>query len=162
MTFLTESTRNPGFRRTLIAGAIGAVALGATAAPALADVLGYYYTQPATAPTYTYTYTYTEPTNTYVAPAPAPAGTTTTTTTTYNPVVTAPTAPPASRVEVIPPSPGPQMVWEAGHWSFNGATWDWVPGHYEAAPQPTAQWIPGHWTQQPGGSWVWIAGRWTS
>ena len=158
MTFLIESTRNPGFRRTLIAGAIGAAALGATAAPALADVLGYYYAQPATVPTYTYT----EPANTYVAPAQVPTGTPTTTTTTYNTVVTAPTAPPPTRVEVIPPTPGPQMVWEPGHWSFNGATWDWVPGHYEAAPQPTAQWIQGHWTQQPGGSWVWIAGRWTS
>jgi WXXGXW repeat (2 copies) len=173
MTFLSESTRSHGVRRTLIAGAIGAVALGATAAPALADVLGYYYAQPATvnapAPTYTYTYTYTEPTTTYAAPAPAPAGTTTTTTTTTynsevtaNSVVTAPTAPPLPRVELIPPSPGPQMVWQSGHWSFNGAAWDWVPGHYEAAPQPTAQWIPGHWTQQPGGSWLWIAGRWTS
>ena len=159
MTFLTESTRNPGFRRTLIAGAIGAVALGAT--PALADVPGYYYAQPTTAYTYTYTYTYTEPANTSVAPAQVPTGTTTTTTT-YNSVVTAPTAPPAPRVEVIPPSPGPQMVWEPGHWSFIGATWTWVAGHYEAAPQPTAQWIPGHWTQQPGGSWLWISGRWTS
>jgi hypothetical protein len=135
MTFLTENTRNLGVRRTLIAGAIGAAALGATEAPALADVLGYYYAQPG--------YIYTEPTTTYVAPVPAPNGTTTTTTTTYNSVVTAPTAPPAPRVEVIPPSPGSRMVWEPGHWSFNGATWDWVPGHYEAAPQPTAQWIPG-------------------
>ena len=41
MTFASESTRNPAVRRTLIAGVIGAVALGATAAPALADVLGY-------------------------------------------------------------------------------------------------------------------------
>ena len=154
MTFLTESIRNPRFRRALIAGAIGVVALGSTMAPALADVLGYYYAQP--------TYTYTEPANTYVAPAQAPTGTTMTTTTTYNSVVSAPAAPPPARVEVIPPSPGPQMVWESGHWSFNGATWDWIPGHYEAAPQPTAEWIPGHWTQQPGGSWIWIAGHWTS
>jgi len=147
MTFLTERNRNIQLRRTLIGGALGAVALGAAGAPASADVLGYYYAQP--------TYTYTEPANTYVAPAQAPTGTTTT-------VVTAPTAPPPARVEVIPPSPGPQMVWESGHWSFNGATWDWIPGHYEAAPQPTTQWIPGHWTQQPGGSWIWIAGYWTS
>lgn len=69
-----ETTR--GFRRTLIAGAIGAVALGAMAAPALADVVvygtpGYYSAPPATVytPAPTYTYTYTEPTYTYPAPA---------------------------------------------------------------------------------------------
>ena len=164
MTFATESIRNPGLRRALMAGAVGAAALAATAAPALADVLGYYYAQPATVytpgPTYAYTYTYTEPATTYVAPAPARAATTTTTTT-YNTVVTAPTAPPPQRVEAIPPSPGPQMAWEPGHWSFDGATWNWVPGHFEAAPQPTAQWVPGHWAQQPGGTWIWITGRWT-
>ena len=71
-------------------------------------------------------------------------------------------APPPPRSEFVPPPPGPQMVWEPGYWTFSGVTWDWVPGHYEARPQPTAQWIPGHWAQQPGGTWVWIAGRWTS
>jgi hypothetical protein len=69
----TESTRNRGFRRELIAGAFGAVALGVTAAPASADTLGYYYdAPPATvvtpAPTTTTrtTYTHTEPAPTYV------------------------------------------------------------------------------------------------
>ena len=61
----TESTRTRGFRRTLIGGAVGAIALGAIAAPALADVVvygqpGYYYTAPSTvyvpAPAYTYPY----------------------------------------------------------------------------------------------------------
>lgn len=93
---------------------------------------------------------------------PPPAATTTTTVTTYNSEVIAPMAPPPPRAEVVPPPPGPQMVWEPGYWSFNGAAWDWAPGHYAARPQPTAQWIPGHWAQQPGGTWVWVAGRWTS
>jgi hypothetical protein len=67
------STRTRGFRRTLIASAFGAVALGMTAAPALADTFGYYYDGPPTtvvtpAPTTTTTttYTYTEPAPTYV------------------------------------------------------------------------------------------------
>jgi len=100
----------------------------------------------------------------YVAltPPPAPTTTTTTTITTYNSDRIAPTARPPPRAEMVPPSPGPQMVWEPGYWSFNGATWDWVPGHYAARPQPTAQWIPGHWAQQPSGTWIWIAGRWTT
>ena len=71
----TESTRNRGFHRTLIAGAAGAVALGAVATPALADTLGYYYAPPVYEPgpttTTTTTYTYTAPTYTYTYPAPA-------------------------------------------------------------------------------------------
>lgn len=94
-------------------------------------------------------------------PATVP-GTVTTTTTTYGSLVTAPSPPPAPRAEIIPPSPGPQMVWEPGYWSFNGGSWLWIPGHYEARPQPAAQWIPGHWMQQSDGAWVWIAGFWTS
>ena len=68
----TESTRNRHFRCALIAGAFGAIALGVTAAPALADTIGYYYDGPPTtvvtpAPTTTTTtYTYTEPAPTYV------------------------------------------------------------------------------------------------
>ena len=67
-----ESKRDRGFRRTLIASAVGAVALGATAAPALADVVvygqsGYYYAPPPTTyvPAPTYTYTYSAPVYTY-------------------------------------------------------------------------------------------------
>jgi hypothetical protein len=49
----TESTRSRGFRSALIAGAFGAVALGLTAAPALADEY-YYRTEPAPPPAYVY------------------------------------------------------------------------------------------------------------
>jgi hypothetical protein len=67
----TESTRNRGFRRALITGAFGAVALSIAAAPALADTLGYYYdgppvVTPAPTTTTTTTYTYAEPAPTYV------------------------------------------------------------------------------------------------
>jgi len=71
-----ETMRNRGFRRALIAGAVGAVALGAgaIATPALADTLGYYYDGPPvyapTRTTTTTTYTYTSPIYTYVEPAP--------------------------------------------------------------------------------------------
>jgi hypothetical protein len=63
----TESTRNREFRRALIAGAFGAVALGVMAVPASAD--GYYYDGPPATEqttTTTTTYTYTEPSRTYV------------------------------------------------------------------------------------------------
>jgi hypothetical protein len=76
MTRKTESIRDRGFRRALISGVFAAAVLGvgAVAAPALADTLGYYYEEttvnppppPTTATTTTYTYT----SPTYVEPAP--------------------------------------------------------------------------------------------
>jgi len=81
---------------------------------------------------------------------------------TYTPVITAPSPPPPARTEIIPPSPNPQVVWQPGFWTLNAGSWVWVPGHYEARPQPTAQWVPGHWGQQTDGTWVWVAGFWTS
>jgi hypothetical protein len=79
MTRMTESTRTRGFCRAVIAGALGALVLGvgAMAAPALADTLGYYYDgppvyTPAPSTTTTTTYTYTSPTYTYTEPAPPP------------------------------------------------------------------------------------------
>ena len=75
MTRMTKTTRD-GFRRALIAGALGAaMGAGAVATPALADTLGYYYDgttvyTPAPPTTTTTTYTYTSPSYTYVEPAP--------------------------------------------------------------------------------------------
>src|SRR5260370_23116523 len=56
-----ESKR--GFGRTLIAATVGAIALGATVVPALADTVVYGYPPPATVytPAPAYTYTYTQP-----------------------------------------------------------------------------------------------------
>ena len=78
MTRMTESARTRGFRRAVIAGALGAMVLGvgAMAAPALADGYYYYegppvYTPAPTTTTTTYTYA-SPPTYTYVEPAPAP------------------------------------------------------------------------------------------
>jgi hypothetical protein len=70
----TSETRARGLRRSLIAGAVGTLALGIAAAPALADVVVYgssgYYVAPTTVytPAPAYTYTYTAPTYTYSAP----------------------------------------------------------------------------------------------
>ncbi|MGH7123921.1 MAG: hypothetical protein ACREFI_06075 [Stellaceae bacterium] len=61
------TTRNRGFRSVLAAGALAALAVSVTAAPAMADWVygpsGYYYAPSATvyAPAPAYTYTYTEP-----------------------------------------------------------------------------------------------------
>ena len=77
MTRMTESTRTRGFRRALIAGAFGVIAVGAAtmATPALADTIYYQSPAPVYVPpstTTTTTYTYSSPTY-YTEPAPPPA-----------------------------------------------------------------------------------------
>jgi hypothetical protein len=48
-------------------------------------------------------------------------------------VVVASNAPPAPRIEVRPPAPGTDYVWQGGYWvRANGGQYEWVPGHWEA------------------------------
>jgi len=74
--------------------------------------------------------------------------------------IIAPTAPPPSRVEEIPPPPASTGVaWQAGHWSWSGDTWLWNPGRYVPTEPSYTAWEPGRWVQQPQG-WVWVEGHW--
>jgi hypothetical protein len=77
--------------------------------------------------------------------------------------VIAPRPPPPVRYEVAPPPPRERaeiLVWDPGHWRWDGHDWDWVPGHYVERPRHEAQWEPGHWAERPNGTWVWVAGHW--
>jgi hypothetical protein len=79
-------------------------------------------------------------------------------------VVIAPTAPPPAQVEVIPAPPATAtqvLVWQPGHWSWNGAVWSWIPGQYTARPQAGSVWVPGQWIQQDNGEYAWIPGHWS-
>jgi hypothetical protein len=67
-----------------------------------------------------------------------------------------PTAPPPVQVEKPPPSPGPQFVWIAGHWTPQGGRWIWVAGHWVEAQ---GAWIPGRY-QQTAQGWIYVEGRW--
>lgn len=69
--------------------------------------------------------------------------------------------PPPKRAEIPPPASSLQALWRSGYWSWNGAKYVWMRGHYVQRPSPTANWIPGYWEQRPEG-WTWVEGRWTS
>lgn len=69
--------------------------------------------------------------------------------------------PPAKRAEILPPAPSPQSLWDCGHWSWSGARYVWMPGHYIERPRPDANWLPGYWLQEADG-WAWVEGRWRS
>jgi hypothetical protein len=75
--------------------------------------------------------------------------------------VVAPQAPPPPRVEIVPAAPRPPefVVWEPGHWHWNGREFVWVAGHYVERPRREAEWIQGGW-QERGPNWVWVGGHW--
>ena len=71
--------------------------------------------------------------------------------------------PPPVRYEVAPPLPPERvelMVWDPGHWRWDGHDWDWVSGHYVKRPHREARWVPGHWDARANGTWIWVEGRW--
>ena len=72
----------------------------------------------------------------------------------------APSAPPAPQVEVIPVAPSTTVVWQPGRWQWSGAGWNWMPGHYEARPQPASVWVPGQWQPASNGGYSWVEGHW--
>ncbi len=69
-------------------------------------------------------------------------------------------APPAAIVETPPPPPPTTGgIWTPGYWSWNGAMYVWVPGHYAIAPYPGAVWVAGRWVPD-GPRWAWADGHW--
>lgn len=65
---------------------------------------------------------------------------------------------PPPRYEVVPPPPGGRMIWEPGHWHWDGYQYIWIGGHYIMQHRRPLQWIPGRWIWQ--GRWVWIPAHW--
>ncbi|HEY2511970.1 MAG TPA: hypothetical protein VGI39_13980 [Polyangiaceae bacterium] len=66
-------------------------------------------------------------------------------------------APPAVRVEVIPPAP-PQHFWIAGYWGWHGGRHVWMPGRYERV-RPGWGYERAHWAHERHG-WHLAPGRW--
>ncbi len=67
-------------------------------------------------------------------------------------------APPAPRVEVVPPA-RVGYVWSPGYWRWNGHRHVWVGGVW-VRERRGWHWEPQHWVQSPGGRWHFVAGRW--
>jgi hypothetical protein len=67
--------------------------------------------------------------------------------------------PPAYRREVMGRAPGPDYVFIRGYWTWGGAAYRWVPGHWDRRPYARARWEPGHWRHARRG-WYWAPGRW--
>jgi WXXGXW repeat (2 copies) len=56
------------------------------------------------------------------------------------------------------PPPGDPMVWQPGHWHWDGYQYVWVGGHYVPA---RPHWREGRWIWSPReGQWVWRPAHW--
>lgn len=68
---------------------------------------------------------------------------------------------PATTVEVIPKPPvsGTQLIWQPGHWDWNGTNYVWTPGVYVPRTTQSNEFMPGWWKLTPSG-WQWQPAHW--
>jgi hypothetical protein len=126
---------------------LGALAaLGGLVAGGCADKPAPLYTPPPPVEGATYAPAPAQPPGTIQEPPPGVA-------------VAAPVPPPALPAEVAPPAPGPDYVWTAGYYNWNGTAWVWAPGVWVLPPRRGAVWFGGHWEYRAGRH-VWMGGRW--
>jgi hypothetical protein len=69
---------------------------------------------------------------------------------------------PPPQVEMIPNPPvsANPLVWQPGHWDWNGATYVWTQGAWVLRGGHGTLWQPGYWALS-GGAWVWVPSHWT-
>lgn len=67
--------------------------------------------------------------------------------------------PPGLYHEMVPPPPGRHMMWQPGHWQWNGHRYVWVRGHYVQTRPQHRRWVHGHWEHGRHG-WRWVEGHW--
>ena len=53
------------------------------------------------------------------------------------------------------------LLWQPGHWDWNGSGYAWQPGEYVPAAGHGALFQIGYWQQTPSG-WVWVKAHWTA
>ena len=68
-------------------------------------------------------------------------------------------APPALRVEKMPPRPIVGHVWVPGYWMWEADAYVWLPGAWMAPPEPAAVWVAPRFERRSGVN-VFISGYW--
>jgi len=87
------------------------------------------------------------------------ATTTTTTTAAANPFP--PVPPPQAEMIPKPPVSAETLLWQPGHWDWNGSGYVWQPGEYVPAAGHGTLFQTGYWQPTPSG-WAWVKPHWTS
>ena len=69
----------------------------------------------------------------------------------------------------LPPVTSEPLMWQPGHWDWNGAGDDWAKGQYvwKKGQYVPARghgnlWMPGWWSRKPSAGWTWQAPGWRS
>ncbi len=70
-------------------------------------------------------------------------------------------ADPAAAGGVVPPPPGGRMIWQPGHWHWDGYRYIWVGGHYVERRPHYGHYVEGRWVWAPrAGRWIWRPAHW--
>ncbi|HUB15556.1 MAG TPA: YXWGXW repeat-containing protein [Acetobacteraceae bacterium] len=72
-----------------------------------------------------------------------------------------PVPPPMQETVPKPPVTGEALLWQPGHWNWNGNGYVWQPGEYVPAAGHGNLFQTGYWEQTPSG-WRWVPAHWTS
>ena len=70
-----------------------------------------------------------------------------------------PVPPPQTEAIPLPPVSGVPLIWQPGHWNWNGAGYVWEPGMYVPQGTHSNMFMPGYWQQTTSG-WAWVAPHW--
>lgn len=60
-----------------------------------------------------------------------------------------------------PPVTAEALMWQPGHWDWNGTGYVWAIGQYVPAAGHGNLWMPGWWSRTSAG-WVWQPPHWMS
>jgi hypothetical protein len=77
------------------------------------------------------------------------------------PAETPPPPVPPLQAEVIPKPPvtATPLIWQPGHWDWNGAAYTWTPGQYIPRDGHGNLYMPGYWSKTTQG-WAWQPAHW--
>ncbi len=67
---------------------------------------------------------------------------------------------PPPRYEPVPAAPGPRVIWEPGHWQWDGVRYVWVGGRYVERRPHYHRYLPGQWVMGRHNRWVWVPAHW--
>lgn len=68
---------------------------------------------------------------------------------------------PPPRSEIVPPPPRGRVVWQPGHWHWDGFRYVWIAGRYVERRPHFGRYAEGRWVWAPrAGRWVWRPAQW--
>jgi hypothetical protein len=69
--------------------------------------------------------------------------------------------PPPVRTEVIPKPPVSEepLIWQPGHWDWEGTGYAWHEGEWVKRAGHGTEWQDGYWANQ-NGAWSWVPAHW--